>query len=68
MLQGYFIFILNKHKFNTYKSEISIVKWRKRKEKKYPLHSYFFRLTDLFLEKTIRIKKINVLLPQLSFA
>jgi len=38
------------------------------KREKYPLHSYFFRLTDLFLEKTIRIKKINVLLPQLSFA
>jgi hypothetical protein len=33
MLQGYFVFILNKYKFNTYKSEISIVKWKKRKEK-----------------------------------
>jgi len=37
------------------------------KREKYPLHSYFFRLTDLFSQKAIRIKKINVLLPQLSF-
>ena len=64
MLQGYFVFILNKHKFNTYKSEISI---EEEKREKYPLHSYFFRLTDLFSQKAIRIKKINVFLPQLSF-